>query len=671
MKRRSTKSARRNSAALQILRRSATLWLISAFTWACCSDDGGSHSNDFDSDDGSGHHLGDGSSNGDGNGHHLGDGNGSGDGSQVGARPTVKQVWLAQTHVQPLGGQPALQFAEDALNAHLGRTGLPMLKLVGGRDVLLKVDVVSTRQEAAPLLQARVLNGSGVELWTATLVGPGVLPASLPSGPGEVSHDLAKSFAALIPGEYIQAGLEIALTFTTAAESWSEVYPVVVGAPTVLPLTMFDFDYFGTRGSRVLSNAVLDEVGLKLPVREFRVQRVDTFISAATFFPQSQVVDGVSYSTPYIRASSFEDWAQQAEAITGVAWEAKNGRGVDHSQVLIRAMLYAGAQHYIVSMHGNFNDGTSGNFKGRGNSQMFSSSTSADVLNARNLFVHELSHNFDLYHWHEQTNGAYPYKGAMFGVGAEGANETHCGPVWRYRPAAFGDSAMGAFVTPYLEAAAGGLRYRRVISTSGSRDDRAVEVNELVGTYSDWDVRVAQEWFESKIRVWNEDFGYWATWDSVTASYSKEVREVVGLDLPLDAEPVSVFSVIVAVSSITPQANLVYGPVGPYSSGLIRRFDPRVGEDVAAAAGLVGYCPPGGCDYSVKVTQGGVERVYMLQASDTEGDVAPTDDSALTHTAINLPALDGAIEQVELLHTPDAQSLGMQGSPTSLYTWTP
>jgi hypothetical protein len=259
----------------------------------------------------------------------------------------------------------------------------------------------------------------------------------------------------------------------------------------------------------------------------------------------------------------------------------------------------------------------------------------------------------------------------MFGVGAEGANETHCGPVWRYRSAAFGDGPMGAFVAPSLEAAAGGLRYRRVISTTGSRDDRAVEFNELIGTYSDWDARVAQEWFESQLRVWNEDLGYWATWDQATASYSKEVRQSVGLNLPLNTEPVSVFSVIVAASSLTPQANLVYDPIGPYDSGLIHRFDPRVSADVAAAAALGGYCPPGGCDYSVRVTQGGVERVYMLQASDAEAGVAPTDDAALTHTAINLPASDGVIERVELLHTPDAQSLGMPPSPELLNTWTP
>lgn len=299
---------------------------------------------------------------------------------------------------------------------------------------------------------------------------------------------------------------------------------------------------------------------------------------------------------------------------------------------------------------------------------MVSSSTSSDVLNARNIFVHELSHNFDLWHWHTQADGNYPYKGEMFGI-ADSANGTHCGPVWRWRPPEFGDGPKGAFVAPYLEVD-GLRRYRRVISTSGSRDDRATEFNEAVGTYSDWDVRVAQEWFESVLRVWNAELGAWAAWDDQSKTYTRPVGGTPGVNLPLHPEPVRVYSIVVAASSAVPAANLVYDPIGPYESGLMLRFDPRDAADVQSAAQM-GYCPDTGCDYSVRVVQAGTERVFMLRAGDAAGVTDPTLDEALKHVAINLPAADGAIERVELLATPDAQLNGMPASPQSLYTWTP
>jgi hypothetical protein len=583
----------------------------------------------------------------------------------------LRQIWLAQTHVLPVGNQEELAFAEEALNRQLGREGLPMLKLVAGKDTLLKVDVASSAGVSDGLeVSVQILDPDGRRLWSASLDGPDTLPEALSWKPGEVQHELANAYTVILPGEHIVVGMHIALTYRLGDKTGSETHAIEVGAPIVLPLTMFDFDYFGTRGNRILSDAVIDEVRWKLPVREFRVQRVDTLIGRAAFYPQEQTVDGVRYRTPWIAATSFEDWAAKAQAATGVAWQARNERSVDHSQTLLGAMLNAGGQAYVVSMHGNFNDGTRGNFKGRGGSNMLSSSTSADVLNARNIFVHELSHNFDLWHWHEQANGHYPYKGEMFGIGAEGANGTHGGPVWRWRPPEFGDGPKGAFVAPYLPTSDGGLRYRRVISTSGARDDRATEFGELVGTYSDWDVRVAQEWFESVLRVWNADLGAWATWDRVAKSYTRQVGGTLGVNLPLDPDPVRVYSIIVAASSAAPGANLVYDPVGPYESGLMHRFDPRDGSDVQAAATFAGYCPDTGCDYSVRVVQGGTERVFMLRAGDAPNVTDPTADAALKHVAINLPAADGAIERIELLATPDAQINGMPAEPQILDIWT-
>jgi hypothetical protein len=290
------------------------------------------------------------------------------------------------------------------------------------------------------------------------------------------------------------------------------------------------------------------------------------------------------------------------------------------------------------------------------------------VLNARNVFVHELSHTLDLWHWHEGAGANYPYRGAMFGI-EDSANGVHCGPVWRWRPPAAGDGPRGAFVAPYLTTDTGTRRYRRVVSTSGSRDDRPTEFEELVGTFSDWDTRVTQEWLESVVRVWNVELGAWVTWDHAASTYARRVEGTPGVDLPLDPEPVNVYSLLVAASASVPAANTVYRPIGPYDSGLLRRFDPQNAADVAAAAALPGYCPEGGCDYSVRVVQGGVARVYMLRASEASGD--PTSDDALRHTAVNVPSADGAPERIELLATPDAQVRGMPETPEVLGVWMP
>lgn len=268
------------------------------------------------------------------------------------------RIWLAQTHVQPVRNQEELAFAEEALNRHLNREGLSMLKLVGGKDTLLKVDVSSSTGLSDALeVSVEILDGQGSPLWRANLDGPDVLPEELPWKPGEVQHDLETAYTVILPGEHIVPGMHLEITYTHEGKTGSELHAIEVGAPIVLNLTMFDFDYYGTRGTRILSDVVIDEIAWKIPVREFRVQRVDTFVGRAAFYPQEQNVDGVRYRTPWIAATSFEDWAEKAQAATGVEWQARNGRGVDHSQALLGAMLNAGAQAYITSMHGNFNDG--------------------------------------------------------------------------------------------------------------------------------------------------------------------------------------------------------------------------------------------------------------------------------------------------------------------------
>ena len=57
----------------------------------------------------------------------------------------------------------------------------------------------------------------------------------------------------------------------------------------------------------------------------------------------------------------------------------------------------------------------------------------------------------------------------------------------------------------------------------------------------------------------------------------------------------------------------------------------------------------------------------MLQASGTEGS-DPYSSGSLKTAAVNLPASDGAVTEVELLYTPDAEDNGLPNDPEVLYT---
>ena len=80
--------------------------------------------------------------------------------------------------------------------------------------------------------------------------------------------------------------------------------------------------------------------------------------------------------------------------------------------------------------------------------------------------------------------------------------------------------------------------------------------------------------------------------------------------------------------------------------------------------------PSGGCDVSLRLIQGGVEKIYML-AAPWEPTASPLSSGSLKTEAINLPAADGAVTLAELLLTPDAQTEGLPANPQVLATWAP
>jgi hypothetical protein len=67
-----------------------------------------------------------------------------------------------------------------------------------------------------------------------------------------------------------------------------------------------------------------------------------------------------------------------------------------------------------------------------------------------------------------------------------------------------------------------------------------------------------------------------------------------------------VITIMATMSGAKPDVNMVYPPIGPYTSGLIRLFDPTVAADRTAAQSI--FSPTNGSDYCVRVVQGGVHE---------------------------------------------------------------
>ncbi len=140
-----------------------------------------------------------------------------------------------------------------------------------------------------------------------------------------------------------------------------------------------------------------------------------------------------------------------------------------------------------------------------------------------------------------------------------------------------------------------------------------------------------------------------------------------GVQFPQQRD-VQVISILATMSGAKPAINMVYPPIGPYTSGLIRLFDPTVAADRTAANTLFNLA--NNCDYCVRVVQGGVTKTYIMPASALTSP-SLTDLASIETEAVNLPAADGAVTKIELLATPNVEDVGLPATPTVFYTWGP
>lgn len=547
--------------------------------------------------------------------------------------PSIDRVFFAQQHVQ----EP-----DDRL-----------FKLVGNLAALLKVQVYSEVPRRSPDVVA-ILKRDG-KTHEFTLRGPAQLPRPYVGEPEMMPHAYEDSFTGIIPREWIRPGLEVTVElreysfrdrFNPPGNSGVTVFDrrvidnLRVGAGSKVLLTSFDIHFFEKEEDADFPAGWEIALADRLPVAEFEVQRVRRIV-----FPE--LVMPPMGGHPAIRCRSMEDFERR----TGLDFDGESAA----ARVWMRALKRAGGRHYG---HGVvFLNLAAVPANGWGESSTLAGTT--DLGRMGNL-IHEVGHVFSLPHWLGVRS--YPYVGEMYGIRIPAMNparEPHVGPRWAY------SLHRRAFISPIVqEGAVGGVvgTWKRDPMQGGGYGDQ--EEQYMVRHFSDYSVYRMQNFIERRLLFWDEERKAYLQWNEDTASYSIQL-ESDGWNLAPDPRA-EVVSLLVSASAVTPEANFVYPPIGPYQAGLLHRFDADSAEDRARAR-LFGFSEQT-CDVCVRVTQGGETATYLLDVKlDPRAD--PLTMASYVTTAINLPAGDGAVSAVDLLHTPGVMSRGVPDDATVLYRW--
>ena len=533
-----------------------------------------------------------------------------------GAFATIDAVFFAQTHVQ----QPDEQF----------------FKLVGNRATLLKVHVIGPDNPVAPPVSA-LLSLDG-KTKTLTLEGPATLPAAISIEPGVAVHRFADSFTAMIPKEWIRSGLKV----TVMAGDEKVVFDhLKIGAPTVVEMTMFDIHYFEYEENdydKDWRRSILE----KWPAADLKVSRVTNVVFKTLVVPPRP-----NAGIGAIKCNKPEDYMTQ----TGRPFDGEQATALQWKDALQAAGGQTRLRLIFVNIYNVHAGGQAWNYGGVGR------------VGRTGLMHHELGHALGVLHLMDEPD--YPYVDAMYGIECGGP---HLGPQWGFDsriglPGA--ESGKARFVSPIVQAGAeqGKVGEWKHDPMQGGMQD--MDPGLLLRMFSDFSTHKMQAYLENHVAIWDDKVKSYVTWDDAAKKYAKPLVSD-GVHVPVEAE-VEVYSVMAAISAINTNANLIYPPIGPYTSGLIRLFDPSVAADRERAAEV--FAPEHGCDVSLRIVQGGKTKTYMLPAS-----WKPDEDPIQTHNfatrAVNVPVRDGTVTKVELLLTPDAEKNGLPNTPKVLDTWT-
>lgn len=524
---------------------------------------------------------------------------------------------------------------------HLHKPDNPYFGTVADRDVFIKAHVTDPAAIASPSVFATLsLNGNFL---TVALTGPANLPTSIPDGLGVVNHNssLANSFTGVLPAAWIKKGLQVTVN---AGSVVSTVTDMKINAPTKVIMTMTDVHYFARTPSDYTAGTFL-ELEQKWPVKDLEVRRLNNVVFRELVIPPRSDV-----SAQGVRIRSKAEYQGQ----TGLAFDGEQAAALQWNGALKAAAGRSGRWSlYYLNVYGAFAGGQAGGYAGVGNG------SDIGILN------HELGHALSLPHWGD--NAAYPYKGAMHGISApSNYNGTHAGPAWAI------DQRTNTFIP--CTVVAGNVGGKPVgtytVDPMQGGGEGWQPAGFLMNHFSDYSVNQMRNYMNSHVVVWNPALsggaGSWAQWNATTGDYTTVVTNN-GVQFPQQRD-VQVISILATMSGAKPAINMVYPPIGPYTSGLIRLFDPAVAADRTAANTLFNLA--NNCDYCVRVVQGGVTKTYIMPASALTSP-SLTDLASIETEAVNLPAADGAVTKIELLATPNVEDVGLPANPTVFYTWGP
>ncbi len=531
----------------------------------------------------------------------------------------IEAVYLAQTHVfEP--------------NYKVPNTDKEF-KLVSEREVLIKAHLISSEEVSSPEVKAIVeSNGSSN---TIILSGPSNLPQSFNKNIGEVVHSFDDSFTGVIPKEWVKPNMKLSIV---SGNKKKEYNTLKIGAPNRIYMTNFEINAFEIQ-STDFSNGWEEEFALKVPSAEMRVQNIPNILFKEISVPP-HYSGPAGASVKAARVSSLGDYISKI----GSEFTAHNTTATQWNVALLTAAgrYYNRVKYFSTSW--SYTDrhqkGVAGGFRG------------VQRRGHLGVFLHEFGHGLSLPHWAAVDN--YPYKGDMHGIKAPDTYRgTHSGPIWMY------DSVQRRFIPPTQNDVTP-LTYKNDPMQGGG--DKFKESGYLTNHFSDYSVNQARDYMENLLVVYKN--GEYYLWDDATGDYTLRINNDGNVSFPTQRNQ-QVVSVMTSISNATPEANIAYPPVGPYTSGMIPLFDPRVEADRNAADN---FCGDRGCDFTLKITQGGIVK-YIMLGMNFDDTLPETDPKTFVTKAVNLLASDGEVTKVEVLKTPDANINGLPNMETILTSW--
>lgn len=609
---------------------------------------------------------------------------------KAGAALVVISVLLAQAILAPaVSAQPVLpQTSVKVGTVHFAQThvlnadGDPeQLQIVGDRDLLFKASFVANEPGLAPArVQAtlRIFTADGQNT-TLPLQGPRnltALPTSFDNDPGTIEHSFDDSHSATIPAAWVKPGLRWQLGWNVLGSGGHvlsthqmDSAALNVRPPAKLIMSVIDVQWFQPEVPfKDFPASYFAEVEQKMPVSDLELRRTKNNVFSKVAMPYNGT------HLPDI-VESVAEW----NATFGDGEVTRSNRWASVLQKAAGWNYYEVANFCVIN-HGSVASG------GVGSDGYFCSSQAHS-----GVFWHEFGHSFMLPHWGDDA--AYPYKDPNPGDGipydtylgvstGNIYNNTHVGPYW-----AFDSRSGGTFLSPRIDV--GGVPTWRGEPMQGGGQIHA-PAGMILAHFSDYSTHKITGILDTKLRwldadnewlddaAWAEHGPGWYFLKRTNGYYNGQgylpwtgdgLGRPLGRDFP-------VYSILIAGSMASNGGaqpfTLIYPPIGPYKSNVRTFFDPRDSASLQAMNGTA-FCPSGGCDLSLRVRQaraGFEDQVYVLPV-DWDPTRPYTDSASFFEAAFNLPASQGPILSVEVLHTPNVGVQGYPAEPTVFTGYAP